>query len=224
MEYKSERLAQDLTYGNEHDAANLLRNELMCNPREAMMVINQARHMKPYNSVEDVVREPNGLLGIMDRRNGHVDIVGRDPMSYQGYQNYPGYQGYQGNQGFHGPVTRNHFYPDQNYNQPYSQIYNDGCFGNGSQRFPIQYSGVNEGQYYQQPCPPDYYRPVIPPVATPPFVPSGNYEYPQVYSNTGVYPRNESVYSGPAGVTYSDNPVFPPSPGVASSMGDLNAV
>ncbi|HEY9715765.1 MAG TPA: hypothetical protein V6C72_19990 [Chroococcales cyanobacterium] len=53
--------------------------------------------------------------------------------------------------------------------------------------------------------------------------------YPRHYSPVGIsgsgyYPGNESVIVGPAGATVMDNPAFPPTPGVASSMGDLNAI
>lgn len=148
---KAERLAQDLTCGNERDASNLLRSEFMYNPSEAMGIISMANQMKNPGSVENVVAGRNGTIGITDHRNPNFfDPVGRNP--YINFQTVPFNNGYPiqqyPNQNYpHRNIPNqyfpNQYFPNQNFPQQNYPVQNYPVQNYPQQNYPVQSFPVN---------------------------------------------------------------------------------
>ncbi len=78
IEEKAERLVFDLNHSRAYDAANVLRQELQCDPREALSLIRIANQWKDPSSPECIVVQ-NGNVMVRDDWNGTQVYAGRLP-------------------------------------------------------------------------------------------------------------------------------------------------
>ncbi len=67
IEQTAERVACDLNQGQMRDAANVLRNQVECNPREALAIIQMANQMRDHRSPDHIVIQ-NGNVFVRDER------------------------------------------------------------------------------------------------------------------------------------------------------------
>lgn len=65
IEQKAERVACDLNQGQLRDAANVLRSQVECNPREALAIIQMANQMRDHRSPDHIVVQ-NGNVFVRD--------------------------------------------------------------------------------------------------------------------------------------------------------------
>jgi len=198
IEQRAERVACDLSQRNVRDAANVLRNELECDPREALALIQMANQMRDPRSPDHIVVQ-NGNVFIRDEQcrtqtyAGHLDFDrdygrrddydrnrgygrrddcdrNRDYGRRDDYDRYPN-RNY-GRQEDDDPRFPNRTYDDSRYQQNrYDYGYgNQPCDNNNS-----SYYGNNRpyqnGNYYG-----DYRG-------------QSNYDYPQVYNQPEIYQR-----------------------------------
>jgi hypothetical protein len=112
IEQKAERVACDLSQRNVRDAANVLRNEIECDPREALQLIQRANQMRDYNSPDHIVVQ-NGNVFIRDEQcrtqtyAGHLDF-NRDYGRGNDYDRYP-------NRNYGGRGDDHDRFPNRNY-------------------------------------------------------------------------------------------------------------
>lgn len=76
IEEKAERVAFDLSQGQMGAAANELRRQVECNPREALQIIQMANQMRDHRSPDHVVVQ-NGNVFIRDERHHTQVFAGR---------------------------------------------------------------------------------------------------------------------------------------------------
>ncbi len=76
IEEKAERVASDLNQGQMGAAANELRRQVECNPREALQIIQMANQMRDHRSPDHVVVQ-NGNVFIRDERHHTQVFAGR---------------------------------------------------------------------------------------------------------------------------------------------------
>jgi len=173
IEEKAERVACDLSQRNVRDAANVLRHELECDPREALAVIQRANQMRDYRSPDHIVVQ-NGNVFIRDEQcrtqtyAGHLDF-NRDYGRRDDYDRYPN-RNYGGRQEDCDPRYPNRTNDDWRYQQDHNRYdrydrygnqpcddRNSGYYGNNR-----PYQNGNYGDYRGQPdCPPVYRQPEV---------------------------------------------------------------
>lgn len=72
IEEKAERVAYDLNTGQLRDAANVLRQQVECNPREALAIIQMANQMRDRQSPDHIVVR-NGDVFVRDEQR-HTQV------------------------------------------------------------------------------------------------------------------------------------------------------
>lgn len=108
IERQAQRIAHDLNTGHLRDAANVIRQEINCDPREALTVIQMANRMRDQRSPDHIVVQ-NGNVYIRDEQHrtqtyaGHINIsrlnYGRQDDCDQRNDDRGGNRRYNGNNG-----------------------------------------------------------------------------------------------------------------------------
>src|ERR1700722_6774732 len=116
----AQNLGRELAYGDSQGAANMLRSELYCNPRNALRLVNEAnRDAGPY-ARDRINQLPDGSLVIQDNYTGAMTAVnGRSP--YGGFPPPGQVPGYYAN-------ANENFYSGGN---PNPGVYNPGTYNPG---------------------------------------------------------------------------------------------
>ncbi|CAN5478380.1 hypothetical protein BH10CYA1_BH10CYA1_56750 [soil metagenome] len=210
IEQKAERVACDLNQGQMRDAANVLREQVECNPREALAIIQMANQMRDYRSPDHIVVQ-NGNVFVRDERCHTQIFAGHLGGSRQEYgqqedcdQRFPNrtnedwrYQNQNRNEDWR--YQNQNCNEDWRYQNPNANP-NHGRFDRyGNRQEPCDddnyrnnrpYQNGNYGDYRGQPdCPPDYRRPDI--YQRPIYI-------PDCYGNGDGYERRGGINAGTA--------------------------
>lgn len=79
FEYRAQRLASDIQYGNAVDAANVLREEIYNAPCETRALINQAYRWSSPSRRDDIVENGFGDVSVRDKFTGRRIHAGHIP-------------------------------------------------------------------------------------------------------------------------------------------------
>lgn len=167
FEERVDRLAFDLRTGYTNDAANIIRDELRCNPQETLALIRTAEQINRGRGHDHLYVRPDGDIMISDPECRRDVFVGQlQPCLEDRRDNY-----YSGQR-----IPR---YGDR-----------DGCYGNGGYDRDRGYDrnrGYNRG--YDPDCDRDYgQRPPV--IFEPPVV----YQPPIIYAPRNRYPDDQYGY------------------------------
>jgi hypothetical protein len=164
---KAERVACDLNQGQIRDAANVLRTELDCNPREALQLIQMANQMRDPRGPDHIVVQ-NGNVFIRDEYHrtqtyaGHLDFnrnYGRQDDCDRDRYNYRRQDDCDRDRYDRGRYDRDRYDNRDRYN--YGR--QDDCDRDRYDRDRYDRDRYDQGRYDRYPngadCPPGGYRP-----------------------------------------------------------------
>lgn len=171
IEEKAERVACDLNQGQIRDAANVLRQQVECNPREALAIIQMANQMRDHRSPDHIVVQ-NGNVFVRDEYRhtqvyaGHLggsrQVYGRQEDCDPRFPNRTNGGGWQEDcdPRFPNRTNGNWNQGNGNWNQGngnWNQNPNGNPYHGGFDR----YGNRQDGNWNQPDCPPVYRRPDI---------------------------------------------------------------
>lgn len=153
-EQQAERVAFDLNTGRMQDAAHVLRNQVECNPQEALQIIRMANQMRDHRSPDHIVVQ-NGNVFVRDERHHTQVFAGHLGGNRQRQEDcdprFPNRTNGNGRQEDCDPRFPNRTNGDWQYQNPNANPYHGGFDRYGNRQEPCDNNGYGRPDIYRQP-------------------------------------------------------------------------